>query len=64
MVNIKSLNGCIREIFFNDGNHSLLIRPLQESHAEMIYAAVVLSRENLRPFMDWSHREPIVEGQI
>jgi RimJ/RimL family protein N-acetyltransferase len=52
------------EIAFEDSNYSILLRPIEERDAEVIHAAVVLSLESFRPFMDWAHRDLSVEKQI
>ncbi len=60
----RSLKHPIRDISYSDSEFSLLIRSLQESDAEPVHSAVVLSLKNLRPFMDWSHQELSIENQI
>jgi hypothetical protein len=47
----------LRMITYKVNCFSLEIRPLEESHAEIIHATVVLSRENFLPFMCWVHGE-------
>ena len=58
------LNQIFKEITYDDGRFSLLVRPVEETDAEMIHSVVVLSLDNLKPFMDWSHRELSVEKQV
>lgn len=60
---VHTPNSCFQEISYNDYNFSILIRRLEEEDAEMIHSAVLLSRENLKSFMDWSHRETSIEQQ-
>ena len=54
----------ITEFIYRDDIFSLHICPLTETHAEIIHAAVMLSRENFLPFMCWVHGELSVEGQL
>jgi len=54
----------MKEIQYDDKNHSLLIKPVQAQDAEAINAAVIHSLKELHSFMDWSHRELSVENQI
>lgn len=63
----KLSKGCIkapREITYSDGNFSLSFRPLVESDSATIHQAVMLSLENLRPFMDWANQKMSVENQL
>jgi len=53
-----------KEITYSDGNFCLVFRPLMEADADAINAAVMLSIENLRPFMDWANRKLNVENQL
>lgn len=52
------------EILYNDGNISLLIRPLQKEDASIISTAVQESLDNLLPFMDWAHGELSEKNQL
>jgi len=60
---MPKLNVKFREFTYKDTSFSLLIRSLEEGDAAIIHSAVLLSRENLKPFMDWSHRETSIEQQ-
>jgi RimJ/RimL family protein N-acetyltransferase len=60
----KSGHKNIREVIYQDDKLSLLLRPLEEKDAKIIHEAVVLSLDNLRPFMDWSHANLSVEEQV
>jgi len=51
------------EITYQDSNFSVLLSPLEESDADVIHEAVMLSLESFRPFMDWAHQELSVEKQ-
>jgi len=53
-----------KNIFYDHPNYSLLIRPVQAGDAQAIHIAVIESLKELRPFMDWAHRELSVENQI
>lgn len=53
-----------REVTYQDNRLSIILRPLEEKDAEVIHEAILLSLNNLRPFMDWAHRELSVEGQL
>ncbi len=52
------------EISYKDSNYSVFLRPIEERDAEVIHAAVTLSFENFRPFMDWAHRDLSIEKQV
>lgn len=53
-----------KKIKYNDKYFSLLLRPLEECDATVINNSIKESIRDLQPFMDWSHRELSVEGQI
>lgn len=52
------------EILYNDGNISLLIRPLHKEDAPILNIAVQESLDNLLPFMDWAHGELNEKNQL
>lgn len=52
------------EIAYKDNNYSVILRPIKEKDAHAIHAAVMLSLDSFRPFMDWAHRELSVEKQV
>lgn len=56
-------NSEFKKISYSNNDFSLLIRPLEEGDADIIQAAVMLSKDNLKPFMDWAHREINIEQQ-
>lgn len=60
---MSSRNSNFQKISYTDLNFSIFLRPLEENDAEMIHSAVLFSQENLKPFMDWSHREASIEQQ-
>jgi len=45
------------KILYDNGNISLLIRPLRKEDSSILCAAVQESIGNLAPFMDWAHGE-------
>lgn len=51
-------------ITYQNGNLSVLLRPLEERDAEVIHETVMLSLDSFRPFMDWAHRDLSIEGQL
>lgn len=53
-----------KKILYNDGNVSLLIRPLYEKDASILNKAVVESLGILLPFMDWAHEEISEKKQL
>lgn len=52
------------KILYNDGNVSLVIRPLQKGDASILNTAVQESLDNLLPFMDWAHGELSEKNQF
>ena len=56
-------NSKFRKISYANNDFSLLIRPLEEGDADIIQAAVLLSKDNLKPFMDWVHCNINIEQQ-
>ncbi|MGE4574089.1 GNAT family N-acetyltransferase [Parachlamydia sp.] len=52
------------EILYNDGNVSLVIRPLRKDDASTLNTAVQESLDNLLPFMDWAHAELSEKNQF
>ncbi|KAF3361876.1 Uncharacterized protein PHSC3_001643 [Chlamydiales bacterium STE3] len=52
------------EIRYVDELFSLSFFPLREEHAEAVLASLILSLNDLKPFMDWSHRELTLESQM
>lgn len=54
----------LTEILYNNGNVSLVIRPLRKEDASTLNTAVQESLDNLLPFMDWAHGELSEKNQF
>ncbi|MFA6916565.1 MAG: GNAT family protein [Parachlamydiales bacterium] len=52
------------KILYNDGNVSLVIRPLHKDDASTLNSSVHESLDNLLPFMDWAHLELSENNQL
>lgn len=56
-MNKGGLNIPPKRILYNDGENSLIIRPLEEKDAECLNEAVERSKDILKPFLDWVHQD-------